>query len=127
MKNPTIKFQKFPETYIASIRTVIQKRSQIKEYIHNLKGSINPSKVAGPAFSFTYYVTSVADGDDVEICVPIKSKIASEQFSTRLLPPLEVLRLVHHGPIKNLGISYQKLYQYGRENWYISDEFGREV
>ena len=127
MKNPVIDYRKFPETYIASIRTAVHQRSEIIKHIENLKTMIEPSFIAGSAFIITYFVTSVADGDDMEICIPLKSEVKSDLFSTRLLPSFEVLSLVHQGPISDLGKSYQELFQYGRNNWYISDEFGREV
>lgn len=81
----------------------------------------------GPPFCIIRFVTSVKDGIDAEVGFPVKRAVDTGKITTRKFPSLEVLSLVHTGPLEALGESYSTLYGAAAERGLISDEFVREV
>jgi hypothetical protein len=59
--------------------------------------------------------------------LPVAQAIETDRIKTRILPKMEVLSLVHTGPVEKLKETYGKLYTSASEHGLISDEFCREV
>lgn len=56
------------------------------------------TRAEGPGFTLWHTPAFAQDGEDVEIAVPIKSKvIESDRIKCRLLPAVSVASVVHHG------------------------------
>jgi effector-binding domain-containing protein len=130
-KESGIEHRHYGETLVASRRLTIQARGELPATLARLAREV-PAKrssaaIAGPPFVLFYFITSVEDGSDVEVAVPVTRPIETAWVSTRLLPALEVLSLRHRGPLETLRESYAKLYGAAYKHGLISDEFCREV
>ena len=64
---------------------------------------------------------------DAEVGFPVSKTVRKGNVTTRTLPGMDVLSLVHGGSLEDLGKSYGTLYAYAYEHGLISDEFCREV
>jgi len=67
---------------------------------------------AGRPFSLYYDGEFKENGADIEICVPIKKKVAAAGIDCRMLPGGRAATIVHRGPYATLGRSYQKLFEH---------------
>jgi effector-binding domain-containing protein len=117
----------FGDTLVATIRANIKGREELYAIIKRLTQEIPQEYVAGPAFCIYWFISSVKEGFDVEVGVPLTRTINSGEVKTRLLAGMEVLSLIHKGPREELRESYGRLYSYAAEHALISDEFSREV
>lgn len=115
------------ETLVATIRTCLKDRSELRGIFDNLARRIPAECIAGPAFCIIRFITSLTEGDDVEVGFPVNRIIDLGEIRTRTMPALEVLSLVHRGPLEELGQAYRRLYGPAAELGLISDEFAREV
>jgi effector-binding domain-containing protein len=122
-----IEHKRTGETLIATIRTCLKDRNELRGIFADLARRIPVECIAGPAFSIIRFVTSVTEGDDVEIGFPVNRIVDLGEIRTRTMPALEVLALVHRGPVEGLGQAYRRLYGPAAELGVISDEFAREV
>jgi effector-binding domain-containing protein len=122
-----IEHKTFEDTLVAAIRANVRSRDELFPILDRLTEAIPGEYVAGPAFCTFQFISSYEEGFDAEICMPVTRAVESGEVQTRLLPSLEVLSLVHEGPIANLRESSGKLFGYAAEHALISDEFYREV
>lgn len=122
-----IEHRRYGETLVATSRFTIQKRAELPAALERLLQDVPGEAIAGPAFLILHFVSSVADGSDVEMGFPVTRAVETARVKTRLLPALEVLALRHKGPLEKLRESYAKLYGYASAHGIISDEFGREI
>ena len=127
LKELGIEHRQFDDTLIATTRLTIQKRADLPAVLERLVQDVPGKVIAGPAFAIFHFVSSVADGSDVEIGFPVSRAVETAQVKTRLLPALEVLSLRHTGSLETLREGYAKLFGYASAHGVISDEFCREV
>jgi effector-binding domain-containing protein len=127
LKELGIEHRRFDDTLIATTRLTIQKRADLPAVLERLVQDVPGKVIAGPAFAIFNFVSSVADGSDVEIGFPVSRAVETAQVKTRLLPALEVLSLRHPGSLETLREGYAKLFGYASAHGIISDEFCREV
>ena len=127
LKELGIEHRQFDDTLIATTRLTIQKRAELPAVLERLVQDVPGKVIAGPAFAIFHFVSSVADGSDVEIGFPVSRAVETAQVKTRLLPALEVLSLRHTGSLETLRESYAKLFGYASAHGIISDELCREV
>lgn len=121
-----IQYKRYNETPIATIRTSIKHREEMHAIIDTLYKNIPKENILGPAFCIYVYVTSVEDFD-VELGFPVSKIIETDEVKTRILSEMEVLSIVHEGPISQKSESYKKLYGFTEKHGIISDEFTREI
>ena len=126
-KESGIEHRPYGETLVASRRLTIQARAELPAALERLAREVPADAIAGPLFVIFHFITSVKDGSDVEVGVPVTRPVETAWLSTRLLPALEVLSLRHRGPLETLRESYAKLYGAAYNHGLISDEFCREV
>jgi effector-binding domain-containing protein len=119
--------KQFDETLVATIRSNIKKRDELPAILDRLTQAVPADCIAGPAFCIYRFISSVPEGFDVEVGFPVTEAVETDEVQTRTLPAMEVLSLVHEGPIGALRESYGKLYGYVSQHALISDEFSREV
>ncbi|MBN1261625.1 MAG: GyrI-like domain-containing protein [Anaerolineae bacterium] len=111
----------------AMVRRNPKTRADLRDAFDELAARVPPDAVAGPAFCVFWFVTSVQEGFDVEIGVPLSRPVAGDGLTVKRLPGIEVLSLVHRGTPEELRDVYRMLYGFASEHALISDEFCREV
>ncbi len=127
LKELGIEHQQFGETLVTTTRLTIQKRAEVPAVLERLAQDVPDEIITGPAFAIFHFISSVADGSDVEVGFPVSQAVETAQVKTRLLPALQVLSLRHAGPLDTLGESYRKLFGGASAHGVISDEFCREA
>ncbi len=121
-----IQYKRYNETLIATIRTSIKKREEMYTIIDKLNQNIPKDTILGPVFCIYVYVTSV-EGFDAELGFPVSQIIENNEVKTRILPEMEVLSIVHEGPIERRRKTYKTLYGFTEKYGIISDGFTREI
>lgn len=122
-----IEHRHLPETLVASTHIVLKQRADLPALLDELMCTLPEEVIGGPPFALFQFVTSITDGSDVEVGFPVTRAVETERLKNRLLPPLEVLSLIHRGPLDTVRESYRMLYGAARQHGMISDEFGREI
>jgi effector-binding domain-containing protein len=122
-----IKHQRLDGTLVAGCRPVLRARSEVPAILCGLRQCIPAEYIAGPPFGIFQFVTSVEDGFDVEVGYPVSQAVEADGIKTRRLPSVEVLALLHEGPMEKLRDSYRQLYGSAAAHGLISHEFCREV
>ena len=122
-----IKHKRIDETLALTIRVNLSGRGDLPPILNDLLRRIPVDAFAGPPFAVIRFITSVESGLDADLAVPVARPIALEGVSTRTFRPLDVLSLVHEGPIETLRETYRRLYGAAADQGLISDEFAREV
>jgi effector-binding domain-containing protein len=126
-KDDQIRHKNLSETWIVSQRVQLRDRSQLPGLFQELEANLPAGSIAGPPFCVIQFITSITDGYDAEICIPVGEAFGQASEVARLLPKREVLSLIHQGPIEELGGSYRSLYAWAAERGVISDEFCQEI
>ena len=126
-EKPGIEHKRLKDTLVATARFNLRDREALRPALIELRQHVPGEYIAGPAFCIFQFVTSVTEGFDAEVGFPVTQAIEGGAVETRILPGMEVLSLIHRGPVEALGESYRRLYGYASEHGLISDEFCREV
>jgi effector-binding domain-containing protein len=126
LREAGIVHKKYDDTIVATVRFNLKERKELHGVFDKLARHIPAEHIAGPAFCIFRFVSEVEEGFDVEAGFPVTRPITLDGVDTWTLPAMEVLALVHEGPVDQLSESYGKLYGYTGEHALISDEFGRE-
>ncbi len=119
--------KKLTESLVATVRRAVERRDEIKGMLDELIQEVPGEIVAGAPFCIFYFVTSVTDGNDVEMGFPVIQEIETATLKSKVLPAMDVLSIIHRGAPEELGKTYGELYSYAGEHAIISDEFCREV
>jgi len=127
IKYDQVQYREVDQTWIAFRKLVLEDRYQLPELFQSLRREVPEEVITGPPFCIIQFVTSVTDGYDVEICVPVQAAYGETSDNARLLPGREILAMVHEGPITELGSSYRTLFAGAAERGIISDEFCQEI
>lgn len=122
-----IEHKRFEDTLVATTRFILKERHDLPGILDGLAQDIPTETIAGPPFCILQFVSSVTEGNDAEAGFPVTQEIHTSRISTRTLPAMEALSLVHQGPSDELNKSYGKLYSAAYSHGIISDEFCREV
>jgi len=126
-QNLGIEHKRVSPTVAAAARITIGSRRDLPAVLERLGRRIPRDSLAGPPFCIIRFVTSVKDGLDAEVCFPVTQAAETGGIATRTFPALDVLSLMHSGPLDTLSESYGTLYRAAAERGLISDEFAREV
>ena len=127
LKKLGIKYKTIEEILVATIRLNIKERKELYSVLDELTQHIPREHIIGSAFCIFQFVTSIKEGFDIEVGLPVAQAVETGNINTRILPKMEVLSLVHTGPLEELSETYRKLYGCASEHGLISDEFCREV
>lgn len=68
--------------------------------------------INGKPFSLYHDKDYKEEGADIEICVPVKQAVNKEDVTSRTLPAVNAITLIHKGPYETLGTSYKKIMDY---------------
>jgi len=112
---------------VASVRTTIQTRKEVFSKIQDVITLIPDKLICGKPFCIFYWVTTLAEGSDVEIGLPVSEKFDSVELEFRTLPKFEAFSINHKRAVEDVGKVYGKLFQYANKFGFPSQEFGREV
>ncbi len=128
LKEQGIQHKETDPTLVAVMGFNLKQRADLPAVMDRLRAAIPAEIISGPAFCIYRFVsTRFREGYDVEVGLPVKQAIRTEEIESKVLPGMEVLALVHEGPVDKLRESYAKLYGYTAERGLISDEFSREI
>ncbi|MFW9995828.1 MAG: GyrI-like domain-containing protein [Candidatus Odinarchaeota archaeon] len=122
-----IEHKKLEKTLFASIPCNIKERKELHAVLDTLTQKIPREYITGPAFYIRQFVTSFKEGLDIEMGFPVSKPVQVDGIRTRTLPGMEVLSIVHKGPVEKRTETYGKLYGFISEHGLISDEFSIEV
>ncbi len=110
LKKLGIKYKTIKEILVATIRLNIKERKELYSVLDELTQHIPREHIIGPAFCIFQFVTSIKEGFDIEVGLPVAQAVETGNIKTRILPKMEVLSLVHTGPLEELSETYRKLY-----------------
>jgi effector-binding domain-containing protein len=122
-----IEHKQIAETLAATVRVTLKSRKELAALLNDLAQHIPRESIAGAPFCIIQFVTSIADGYDAEIGFPVSQPVPVGEIQTCVFPTLEVLSLIHQGPVEDVRATYRKLYGFAEAQGLISDEFAREV
>lgn len=127
LKEVGIEHKYVGEILAVTRRLVAKERSEIQQALAEMAQQIPEGEIAGAPVCIFQFVTSVKEGDDVEVGIPVRQPVEGATLSTRRLPAVQVLSLVHRDAPEKLGETYGKLYRSASAQGITSDEFCREV
>lgn len=122
-----IEYKQYPAQLAAVECRTIRERNEIQVALGELARLIPAQQVAGPPFCIFNFITSVTEGEDVTLGIPVAAPIQDPGFEILQLPGMEVLSTLHQGDVESLGESLRALFAYARQYAIISDEFYREI
>jgi effector-binding domain-containing protein len=122
-----IEYKALPEMRVATMRINLRERKDLPSLLHQLVQQIPAESIQGPPFCLFQFISSVEEGFDVELALPVDQEVRTAEVQTRTIPAMEVLSVVHRGAADKMRESYARLYSYAAEHAIISDEFCREV
>ncbi|MRS04555.1 hypothetical protein EG832_15265, partial [bacterium] len=126
IENTGIELKKYEEMLAATTRLNLKDRAAIQEVFTDLANAIPEELITGRGFCIFQFITSYAEGFDVEIGFPVNKVFENERISTRKIPPMQVLSVTHTGPLAELSKSHALIREYFHDHGLISDEFRRE-
>jgi effector-binding domain-containing protein len=115
------------DTLVVTARLNLTDRDELYAALRDVERQVSEALVAGPGFCIFQFITSVKEGFDAEVGFPVTRAVEAGEVKTRVLPGMQVLSIIHKGPLDDLGRSYKALYGYAAEHGLISDEFCLEV
>lgn len=98
------------ETLFAGIRKPVKTRAELEPRIELLKKTCRDS-IAGPMTHIFRFDTPV-DGYDSEIGFPVSKPVNTADVKTHTLRKMHFFSAIHEGPIKTLGATTGKIYEY---------------
>jgi len=122
-----IEHKKFKETLVATVHLTLKEREALPAIFAKLTAALPKAIIAGLPFCIIQFVTSIQDGFDAEVGFPVTQAIQQGDIKSRLIPAIDVLSLVHSGPVDKIRESYRNLHSCAAELGLISDEFAQEV
>ena len=112
-------------TYSETIPKLIQ---EIFQQIYRPENNPALLKISGPIIGIFHDQEYKEFDADIEIAVPIVGKIVvDDDFEVKKLPKTKVLFVVHTGPYDQVGIAFDRAYQYVRQNNLVITGSVREV
>jgi effector-binding domain-containing protein len=122
-----IQHKHIPRMFFAGIRFNLKKRSELPGILQEILETVPPENIAGSAGCTIHFITGVEEGMDVTAGFPVKEPIQTDRISTVTYPAMDVLSLIHEGPLQILNRSYGTLFGTAARSSIISDEFAREI
>lgn len=102
-------------------------RSDIMKSVAKLYEGIPSDMITGDPYCIMQYITSYREGFDLEVGIPVQDSFVQDGLLFKQNSALEVIALVHDGPIGSLRDTKQALNRFAHDHGLISDEFTREV
>ncbi|MBN1180066.1 MAG: hypothetical protein JXD18_12710 [Anaerolineae bacterium] len=122
-----ITYKQLEPTLTASASFVITARAELPGLIDSVRQQIPEAAIAGPPVCTLWYVSNVSGGYAVDVGFPVTQPVETEALHTQMSPALEVLALLHTGPLAAVRESYGALHAYADARSLISDERTCEV
>ncbi|RLS59563.1 MAG: MerR family transcriptional regulator [Planctomycetota bacterium] len=84
-------------------------------------------QICGPPLCLMYDDEYREEDANFEPCMPVRKRVQIEDIDVRELPEQQCLSIIHLGPYKELGRTYEKLIRYAKEQGYTLTLPSREV
>jgi effector-binding domain-containing protein len=126
IENTGIELKQYNEMLAATLRVNLKDRAAMCGAFAELANVIPAEHIIGHGFCLFQFITSYREGFDVEIGFPVGQAIENERVSTRKIPAMQVLSIMHTGPLIELSKSHIIIREYFHKHGLISDEFMRE-
>lgn len=123
----TVVHKHLDPTLAATMRIHLKRRDELPALLSELCQRLPPDAVAGPPFCTIQFISNVTEGYEADVGFPVNRPVEVEGVTVGTLPPLDVLALVHRGPLAGLRECYAQFRAYAAEHGIASDEFCREV
>lgn len=111
--NYKIELKEFEALTVASIR-YIGKYSDVGKYIGTIYKEAK-GKTSGVPFC-CYYDGEYKEEADIELCVPVRGKVAGANVTTKQLPKIKAITVTHTGSYETLNLAYKAVLDYAREH-----------
>jgi hypothetical protein len=127
LKEPKIEYKITDEIPVAMLRTVVKTKQDVLNRLTELRERMPAEAIAGPPFCVFQFISSIQDGFEVDLGFPVHQAAEINGLKIARFPSLQVLTLVHHGPLQESRKSAGLLFRAAAERALISDEFYREI
>lgn len=106
-------------TTIAFVRDQIGGIAEIGPMFPKLFSAVNPADGVGPAANIYHYFADDGSSIDLEAAIPVPDGYeATAPAETRVIEPVEVASLMHHGAFNRLHEAHTDLLRWVEENGY---------
>ena len=122
-----IVYKYLKETPVLSVHRNVSSKGALMEVVEELMQKIPQELIAGDAFCIFQFITSLQEGFDVEVCVPVTHMIEVSETTAKIIPSKDVLSLVCNQRHGDFSGSIQHLFRFANQHGLISDEFYREA
>ena len=122
-----IEYRQLEGVMMATRRVHLKKRADLPALLAETNRRIPSEIISGPPFSIVNFISGLSQGLLIDIGYPVNQAFKQDDIQTRKWEEIEVLSLIHQGPLGALGESYGKLYGAAQPHAIISDEYAREV
>jgi len=83
--------------------------------------------IRGAPFNLYYDCEYKEEDADIESCFPVSGLTEKHHQKARVLPGGRCLSLIHKGPYEQIGLSYQRLFEYLQKKGYRAQTPSREI
>lgn len=123
--NYEIQIKRIEPVMVAAIRYK-GKYCDVGKYIGKVFKAVK-GKASGVPFN-CYYDSEYKEEDaDIEICVPISSRVSSSDIIIKELPEVRVICTTHIGSYEKLNMAYKAIFDYAEKNKLICKTPSREI
>ena len=99
--------------------------SDMGKYIGSLYKAVK-GKADGAPFCL-YYDEGYKEKADIELCIPFKGNVTSNELTVKQLPPEKAVCTQHVGTYETLNEAYKQIIQYAKSNGYEMKIPSREI
>ena len=122
----TVEYKTIEDMLIASIRSPLFKRDELKDRFNHLK-EVCGEKISGPGMIVYHWDTDVKEGLDVEAAYQVSKPVESESISSRILEGFDAFTTVHKGPYDQISLAFRRLHEYRASRGLAAELNPREV
>jgi len=118
MRDVTVKTT--DRTTIAFVRDQIGGIEEIAPMFPRLFSAVDPAEAVGPAANIYHYFADDGSSIDIEAAIPVDDDFdAAEPAATRVIEPVQVASLTHHGAFNRLHEAHAELLEWVEANGYV--------
>ncbi len=121
----SILYKKIESIQIATIKTRIETRDQIPPLMERLRAACKGA-VAGDRMAI-FHGGAVKDGFLIEVALPVKRPVETDEVHTRILEAAPALTMLHHGPHQTIRETVLKIYEYLNHHAWTTSLLRREI
>ena len=116
---PDVTIKTTERTTIAFVREQIGGTAEIPAMFPRLFSGVDPNQGVGPGGNIYHYFSDDGTSIDMEAVIPVSEDLqVSEPAQTRVIEPVEVASLMHHGSFNRLHEAHTALLEWVEANGY---------